>query len=47
LTPDALAQFLSTGTAPGHGTASGPMNEAVQLSLSRLSPGDIQSVDFH
>jgi len=43
-TPDSTAQFLSTGFAPGHGTASGPMNEAVQLSLSHLAPSDIQAI---
>jgi mono/diheme cytochrome c family protein len=43
-TPDALAQFLATGFALGHGTASGPMNEAVHLSLSQLSAGDIQAI---
>jgi len=43
-TPGELAQYLSTGFAPGRGTASGPMNEAVQLSLSQLTPSDIQAI---
>jgi mono/diheme cytochrome c family protein len=43
-TPKVLAQYLSTGFAPYHGTASGPMNEAVHLSLSQLAPSDIQAI---
>ena len=39
-----LAQYLSTGHADGRGTASGPMGEAVDESLSRLSPGDITAL---
>jgi mono/diheme cytochrome c family protein len=42
--PSELAQYLSTGFAPGRGTASGPMNEVVQLSLSHLTPSDIQAI---
>lgn len=37
----ALAQYLSTGHAPGHGAATGPMGEAVAYSLSKLTPEDI------
>jgi mono/diheme cytochrome c family protein len=36
-----LAQYLSTGTAPGRGAAAGPMGEAVDLSLSHLTPSDV------
>ena len=43
-TARALASYLSTGFAAGHGSAAGPMNEAVQLSLSQLAPSDIQAI---
>jgi mono/diheme cytochrome c family protein len=36
-----LASYLSVGHADGHGTASGPMGEAVDHSLSRLAQQDI------
>jgi mono/diheme cytochrome c family protein len=36
-----LAFYLSTGHAAGHGTASGPMGEAVDHSFSQLGPADI------
>jgi mono/diheme cytochrome c family protein len=39
-----LAAYLSTGHAAGRGTASGPMGEAVDESLSRLKPGDIAAM---
>lgn len=39
-----LAQYLSTGQAPGHGPASGPMAEAVEHSLSGLKPEDIKAL---
>jgi mono/diheme cytochrome c family protein len=39
-----LAQYLATGHAPSHGTASGPMGEAVDASLSKLLPGDIHAL---
>ncbi len=39
-----LAQYLSTGTAPGHGPASGPMAEAVSNSLRYLTPPDIAAI---
>jgi mono/diheme cytochrome c family protein len=39
-----LAQYLSTGHAADHGTASGNMGEAVDRSLSYLTPADIQSI---
>jgi mono/diheme cytochrome c family protein len=41
---DDLAAYLSTGHAKGHGTASGPMGEAVDHSLSRLAPEDIRAM---
>jgi mono/diheme cytochrome c family protein len=39
-----LAQYLASGHALSHGTASGPMGEAVELSLSRLAPADIDAL---
>ncbi|HET6839173.1 MAG TPA: cytochrome c, partial [Bradyrhizobium sp.] len=41
---DDLASYLSIGHATGHGTASGPMGEAVEYSLSQLAPEDIRAV---
>jgi mono/diheme cytochrome c family protein len=41
---DAVLTYLSRGRADGHGTASGPMGEAVDHSLSRLAPEDVRSV---
>ena len=38
---DELISYLSTGHATGHGTASGPMGEAVDQSYSRMAPEDI------
>jgi mono/diheme cytochrome c family protein len=39
-----LTSYLSTGHAPGHGTASGPMGDEVDHSLSQLVPEDIRAV---
>lgn len=39
-----LAHYLAVGHADGRGTASGPMGEAVDESLSQLSPGDIDAI---
>ncbi len=39
-----LAQYLSTGTAPNHGPASGPMAEAITNSLRYLSQDDIHAI---
>jgi mono/diheme cytochrome c family protein len=39
-----LVSYLSSGHAQGHGTASGPMGEAVDHSLSRFAPEDIRAV---
>ncbi|HTC17857.1 MAG TPA: cytochrome c, partial [Stellaceae bacterium] len=41
---DELASYLSTGHAIGHGTASGPMGEAVDESFSQLAPEDIKAL---
>ena len=43
-TDDELVSYLSTGHATGRGTASGPMGEAVDHSLSRLAPEDIRAL---
>jgi mono/diheme cytochrome c family protein len=40
----ALAQYLATGHAAGHGTASGTMGEAVDHSFSYLAAPDIQAI---
>jgi mono/diheme cytochrome c family protein len=40
----ALAQYLSTGHADGHGPASGPMAEAIENSLRFLTPDDIHAM---
>ena len=39
-----LASYLANGHASGHGTASGPMGEAVDRSLSQMTADDIKSV---
>ena len=39
-----LGAYLSTGHADGHGTASGPMGEAVDHSLSQVAPEDIRAM---
>jgi mono/diheme cytochrome c family protein len=39
-----LAHYLSTGHAEGRGTASGPMGEAIDESLSHLRPSDINAL---
>jgi mono/diheme cytochrome c family protein len=39
-----VASYLSIGHADGHGTASGPMGEAVDHSFSQLAPEDIRAV---
>jgi mono/diheme cytochrome c family protein len=38
---ETLAQFIHTGHVDGYGTASGPMGEAIDNSLSHLKPEDI------
>ena len=39
-----LSAYLAIGHADGHGTASGPMGEAVDKSLSQLAPSDITAI---
>lgn len=39
-----LISYLSIGHAEGRGTASGPMGEAVDHSLSKLAPEDIRAI---
>ncbi len=41
---DDLISYLSVGHAADHGTASGPMGEAVDQSFSQLAPEDIRAV---
>jgi len=41
---DDLISYLSTGHAAGHGTASGPMGEAVDHSFSQFAPEDIRAI---
>ena len=41
---DDLISYLSMGHAPGHGTASGPMGEAVDHSFSQMKPEDIHAI---
>jgi mono/diheme cytochrome c family protein len=41
---DELVEYLSTGHVRGHGTASGPMGEAVDESFSQLAPQDIRAL---
>jgi len=41
---DDLARYLSSGHAAGRGTASGPMGEAVDVSLSHLVPSDLSAI---
>jgi mono/diheme cytochrome c family protein len=43
-TDAALAEYLWTGRAEGHGPASGPMAEAVENSLRFLEPSDIKAM---
>ena len=39
-----LLAYLATGHASGHGTAAGPMGEAVDASFSQLAPEDLRAV---
>ncbi|MET0970258.1 MAG: cytochrome c [Tardiphaga sp.] len=39
-----ITSYLSVGHAKGHGTASGPMGEAVDHSFSKMAPGDIKAL---
>nr|WP_184089578.1 cytochrome c [Sphingomonas xinjiangensis] len=42
--PEEVIAYLKTGHAPGRGVASGPMAEAVELSLSKLTRSDIAAI---
>jgi len=42
--PDDLAAYLRWGYTPGRGAAGGPMKEAVDNSLSKLTPQDLQAI---
>jgi mono/diheme cytochrome c family protein len=39
-----LIAYLATGHAAGHGSAAGPMGEAVDESFSRLAPEDVRAI---
>jgi mono/diheme cytochrome c family protein len=39
-----IAFYLSAGHVPGHGTASGPMGEAVDHSFSKMAKADIEAM---
>lgn len=39
-----LGDYLAKGHAEGRGTATGPMGEAVDLSLTHLTPGDLHAL---
>jgi mono/diheme cytochrome c family protein len=41
---DEIAAYLAHGYSQGRGAASGPMKEAVDYSLSKLAPADIQAM---
>ena len=41
---DDLISYLSIGHAAGHGTAAGPMGEAVDRSFSQMTPEDVRAV---
>jgi mono/diheme cytochrome c family protein len=41
---DDVVSYLSVGHAKGHGTASGPMGEAVDHSFSKMAPTDIKAM---
>ena len=41
---DELTAYLASGHAQGHGSASGPMGEAVAESFSRMAPQDVKAI---
>ena len=41
---DEVFAYLATGHAQGHGTAAGPMGEAVDQSFSQMAPSDIHAL---
>jgi mono/diheme cytochrome c family protein len=42
--PEDIAHYIAAGHAPGHGTADGPMGEAVEYSLRYLTPADVSAL---
>jgi mono/diheme cytochrome c family protein len=42
-----IAAYLGYGYAPGHGAANGPMKEAIDYSLSKLSPADLHAMAIY
>lgn len=45
--PEAITEYLRYGYAPGIGAANGPMKEAIDLSLSQLTPADLQDIALY
>jgi mono/diheme cytochrome c family protein len=45
--PDAVVAYLRYGYAPGIGAAAGPMKEAIDYSLSRLTTADLQAIALY
>ncbi len=45
--PEVIARFLSSGHAAGRGSAGGPMAEAIDLSLSHLTPDDLAAISSY
>lgn len=43
-TPAEVSRYLSAGHAQGRGSASGPMAEAIDMSLRHLTPGDVAAM---
>lgn len=43
-TPAQIAQYIGSGYTPGHGTANGPMSEAVDNSLRYLTRSDVAAI---
>jgi mono/diheme cytochrome c family protein len=43
-TDDELAHYISSGHAAGHGTAAGPMGEAVERSFQYLTQSDVRAI---
>jgi len=41
---DQLLAYLAAGHAEGHGTATGPMGEAVDASFSQMAPSDVHAI---
>jgi mono/diheme cytochrome c family protein len=45
--PEAIVAYLHYGYAPGVGAAGGPMKEAIDYSLSQLTPADLQAIALY